>query len=80
MNTLPSPVVAPEIPDLTDEQRAFLADLKAAKKTQARYAVRRLLSLRDTGKHVYRNTVSAKVIERRRKRAKIAKASRRANR
>lgn len=69
-----------EIPGLTDAQRAYIADLKEAKMSARRYAVARLVSLRDTGKHVYRNTVPAKVVARRRKRAKIAKASRKANR
>lgn len=69
-----------DLPGVTDADRAFVAELKVRKEESVRFAVRRLLSLRDTGKHVYRNTVSAKDIAHRRARGKVAKASRKANR
>lgn len=82
MHTLitPSPVTVPALPGVTEEEFAFVDGLKVAKEERVRFAVRRLLSLRDTGRHVYRNTVSRKEIARRRRANALAKASRKANR
>jgi hypothetical protein len=73
-------ITVPPIPGITPEESAFVARLKVEKEAKVKFAVRRLLSLRDTGKHVYRNTVSAKEIAARRAASKRAKASRKANR
>jgi len=73
-------ISVPHLPGVTDSERAFVADLAIKKRESTEFAVKRLLSLRDKGKHIYRNTVSRKEIAARRKTDRFAAASRKANR